>query len=440
MTTIDRYENSSFIRTVYFLTQVSAYVFVLYAVTDLRKGGDLKYIIPYVSLLFSLLYLVQRKDTYLFRTPLFHALAGYVLVSYLLAPFSFQPQYSFFALNGEVFSGFSLFISVYAVTRTWESANKMVILFIGLLALVVSAGYVSYFTGYASQPPILFSSPDHLSPNINKGLIKMRMHHNVFALIVNLLLTFSLAYLALIRKEKKAGSLIIALALILSIVAVLLSLSRGGSFSLMLIGLLWAVFFSSREFALYKSIIAFLFFLIVLFLALWVTVPAFRARIIQTPQAIATVQDRTLIWARTIEAVKESPLAGWGYGSKILWDGRPVMLNRGNEKDLLLKLAPHAHNMVLQVLFHQGLAGLLFFLWFIMSGFLSVIRGLKTSNEKGKLFYYAVFCIFVCVFMIHGLVEVIPFVLICLVTGFLSGLTYIKDSDSRRGDIQLSRS
>ena len=359
-----------------------------------------------------------------------------LLVSYLLVPFSFQPWYSFFALNARVFSGFSMFISIYAVTRTWENANRMVIFFIMLLVLVVSAGYLTYFTDYASKTPILFSSPDHLSPNINKGLISMRMHHNIFAWTVNLLLTFSVAYLALIRKEKKVVRLIIALVIILSIVAVLLSLSRGGWFSLMLIALLWIVFFSTRKFALYKSIFVFFFFVIVLFLALWVSSPAFKNRIIQTPQALETVQERTQIWKRTINAIKESPLAGWGYGNKISWDGQPVMMNKETEKELISKLGPHEHNIILHVFFHQGLVGLLFFLWFMITGFLTVIRALKSCNERLKLFYFAVFSAFVGVFMIHGLIEVIPFVLICLIMGFFRGLMQIQDFAGKRGDIQ----
>ncbi len=436
MTSIDRDENSPFIRTVYFLTQVFTYVFVLYAITDLRNGGDLKYVIPYVSLFFSLFYLIQRKDFHLFRTPLFLALSGYVLVSYLLVPFSFQPRYSFFALNAGVFSGFSLFISIYAVTRTWEDARRMVIFFIMLLVLVVSAGYITYFTGYASATPILFSSPDHLSPNINKGLIKIRMHHNIFAWTVNLLLTFSVAYLSLITKEKKVLRLAIALVIILSVVAVLLSLSRGGWFSLMLIAFLWTVFFNMRKFTFFKNMVIFFFFVIVLFFTLWVIVPAFRNRIIQTPQAIETVQERTKIWSRTINAITKSPLVGWGYGNKISWDGQPVMLNKETEKELIIKLGPHAHNIILHVLFHQGVVGLLFFLLFMITGFLSIVRALKSCDERLKLLYFAVFSVFVSVFMLHGLIEVVPFVLICLVMGFFSGLMQVRDSAGERGDIQ----
>jgi O-antigen ligase len=338
---------------------------------------------------------------------LFHALTGYVLVSYLLVPLSFQPLYSFSALNTEVFAGFSLFICIYAVSRTWEGAQKLVIFFIILLVLVVSSGYITYFADYASKTPIWFSSSDHLSPNINKGLIKIRMHHNIFAWTVNLLLSFSVAYLALIRKEKKVAYLIIALIIILSIFAVVLSLSRGGWLSLMVISILWVVFFSGRKFALYKGVCAFFFSFIVLFSVFWVAVPAFRNRIIETPQTIGTVQDRTQIWARTINAIKESPLVGWGYGNKISWDIQPVMMYKENEKELIFKLGPHAHNIVLQVLFHQGLAGC-FFLWFMITGFLSVIRALKICNERLKLFCYAVFCVFVSIFLIHGLIEVTP--------------------------------
>jgi len=436
MAFIDRHECSSFNRKIYLLMQVFTYIFVLYAVTNLRKGGDLKHIIPYLGLFFTLFYLIKKKDFHLFSTPLFQTLTGYALVSYLLVPFSFQPRYSFFALNAGVFSGFSLFICIYAVTRTWGSANKMVIFFIILLALVVSAGYITYFADYASDLPMLTSGPDHLRPNINKGLIKIRMHHNMFAWTVNLLLSFSFAYLALIRKEKKVFSLIVVLVIILSIFAVLLSLSRGGWFSLMLIAFLWIVFFSTWKLTLYKSIFAFFFFVIVLFLVLWFAVPAFKNRIIQTPQAIGTMQERTQIWIRTIKAIKGSPLVGWGYGNRISWDSQPVMLNKENETELFVKLGPHAHNTVLQVLFHQGVICLFFFLWFMLTGFLSVIRALKTCSGRLKLLYYAVFCVFVSIFLIHGLIEVITFNLICLVLGFFSGMTQVRDSDTRIGEVQ----
>jgi len=175
----------------------------------------------------------------------------------------------------------------------------------------------------------------------------------------------------------------------------------------------------------------------VLFFALWVSVPAFRDRIIQTPQAIETVQERTQIWSRTIHAIEGSPLVGWGYGNKISWDGQPVMLYKETEKELIFKLGPHAHNIILQVFFHQGLVGLLFFLWFMITGFLSVISALKSSDESLKLFYFAVFSVFVGVFMIHGFIEVIPFVLICLIMGFFSGLRQVRDFAGEKGEVGL---
>jgi O-antigen ligase len=423
MTSIERYQNSSFTRTVYFLTQVFAYIFVLYAVTDLRKGGDLKYSIPYVSLFFSLLYLIQKKDFHLFRTPLFRVLTGYILVSYLLVPLSFKPWYSFFALNAEVFSGFSLFISIYAVTRTWESANRMVLFFIALLFLVVSSGYMTFFNFYSSPSPIVNESSGHMHSNINSPIITMRMHHNGFAMVINLLFPFVVAFLLTLNSKDIKRKVAVSLIAILSLIGLLLSLSRGGWISLMVTILLWGVFILRKKMKLVKPYVFFVAAMIAFFFIFYFSLPSIHSRIFSIKQDIKTLNQRTAIWHNEIEAIKGAPFVGWGYGNKIVWYKKPLVLDKENESAIPQEYRVGSHNMMLHVLFSQGIIGLIFFLLFILVSFLDIVNVLKMStDEKKTIFFMAILCAFVSVFICQALIEVIPFLLICLITGYFSGL------------------
>jgi O-antigen ligase len=423
MTTIGGYENSYNNRKIDFLAQVFTYIFVLYAVTGLRTGGDLKHAIPYVSLFFSLLCLIRSRDFHLFRTPLFNALTGYVLVSYLLIPFSFQPGYSFLSLNSDVLVGFSLFICMYAVTKTWEGAIKMVIFFIMLLFWVVLSGYMTYFDFWSSTATIVNESPGCMHSNINFPLIGMRMHHNGFAMVINLLFPFVIAFVFALNPEEIKRKVTVSLIAFLSLIGLLLSLSRGGWMSLMVTILLWGVFILGKKRKLVRPFFISFAAMSAVFFIFYLSLPSFHQRILSTHQDIKTLNYRTNIWHNEIEAIKGSPVVGWGYGNKLVWYKKPFIADKEYEGTVPQEYRLGAHNMILHILFHQGITGLIFFILFIGASFLAIVNALKTStDEKMKMFFLAILCAFVSVCIVDAITEVIPFRFLCLISGYLSGM------------------
>jgi hypothetical protein len=69
-------------------------------------------------------------------------------------------------------------------------------------------------------------------------------------------------------------------------------------------------------------------------------------------------------------------------------------------------------------LYHQGIIGLFFFSVFMGAGFLLALRGVKSETDP---LFFSVACVFVGVFFLHGIIEIVYFTWICFISGFLSG-------------------
>jgi len=107
-----------------------------------------------------------------------------------------------------------------------------------------------------------------------------------------------------------------------------------------------------------------------------------------------------------------------------IWNGKPMAIDKRNREEVFSRLWPHSHNIILDVLFHQGAVGLAAFLSFPGVIFMSIVRTLKNTRitEYDRSLCYAVLCSVLSVFAIQGLIEVIPFTLLCLLVGILSGV------------------
>lgn len=421
MTSIDGCRDSFMIRTAYVLAQIFTYIFVLFAVTDMRKGGDLKYVVPYLAFAAASVYLISKKSYTVFRSPLFLSALLYVLVCYLLLPFSIAPHVSFASLNIQVLPGLFIIILLDTLMRTERSRKSMIRYLIGLLVIVLVGSYYSYIAGYLKEHTF-----GHLHPNVRSSFISFRFHHNIFAWTVNALMPFAVASLwnLHLRRTGSAGRATLAFVVALSVFGILLSLSRGGWAGLAVIAVLWLIYIGSRTGKLLPlagvSVICAVVFLSTLFFFM----PSFRQRIFDTKHEISTLHERTVIWKSYIEGIRESPVVGWGYGKDIIWDGRPMAIDKGKRGEVFSKRWPHSHNIILSVLFHQGAVGLIAFLSFLGVVFRSIVRTLKRARitEYDRSLCYAVLCSLLGVFVIQGLIEVIPFTLLCLLVGILSGV------------------
>lgn len=202
--------------------------------------------------------------------------------------------------------------------------------------------------------------------------------------------------------------------------------------SLIMTFFLWSVYLVKGSRRFLASWVMFWLGLSIIILMLWVVSPSFKARVFSTTEDIKSITGRTSIWERNIKAIKNSPIVGWGYGNRIVWDEKPFVVRKGEGKDIFSRIGAHAHSMVLHILFHQGIVGFLFFMYLMLVSFISIGSAIKRSNcnNREQKLYYAVLCVFISVFIIHGSIEVIPFNLICLMLGFFSGINGAVDRDT----------
>jgi uncharacterized membrane protein len=75
---------------------------------------------------------------------------------------------------------------------------------------------------------------------------------------------------------------------------------------------------------------------------------------------------------------------------------------------------------VLHVLFHQGVFGLIAYASILITAFVMVIR-MKPFRER-RVLAVAVLTVLTGSFLVHAMIEIIQFRLICLVLGIFAGL------------------
>ena len=412
-------DNQKFTQKVLFLSRVSLYIFLVYILTDVTAGGDLKHIIPYISFSLSMLYMIIRWDFQLFRSPMFYALTGYVVVSYLLIPFSFAPGVSLAAANKYILHGFFLFAAMYVHTSSKRETELMMGYLMCILAFVLFGAYYTSFSEFNAG----IAERHWFYPDVKLALIKFRMHHNGFAMLLNIFIPLMIASVVQARADETRKKSLIILLLVLSVVAVFLSLSRGGWAVLIITFVLWAFYLGKNVKHILTSLGYSGIITVLLIGLVWVTVPSFRLTIAQTGEQLGTVNERTVIWHRVVRAIEASPLYGWGLGERIVWDEKPHVIKAEEKKLVFDKIGYHSHNMILHVLYHQGIIGLFFFGVFMGVSFLSALRGFKRSrgHAANQAFFFSVVCIFISLFFLHGMIEIVYFTWICFIIGFLSG-------------------
>jgi len=415
----DTADNQKFAQNVLILSRVSLYIFLVYILTDVSAGGDLKHIIPYISFSLSLLYMIVRRDFQLLRSPLFYALAGYVAVSYLLIPFSFAPGVSLAAANKNILTSLFLVVAMYVHTSSKRETELMLGYLMFILAFVLFGAYYTSFSEFNAG----IAERHWFYPYVKLAFVKFKMHFNGFAMLVNMYIPLMIASLVQARADEKRKKAPIIILLALSVVAVFLSLSRGGWAVLIITFMLWAFYLGKNmkhvlTLLVYSGIIT-----ILLMVAVWVAVPSFRLTIAQTGEQLRTVNERTIIWHRVVRAIEASPLYGWGLGDRIVWDEKPYVIKEEEKKLVFDKVGYHSHNMILHVLYHQGIIGFFSFGLFMGVSFLSALRGIKRSrgNAADQAFFFSVVCVFISLFFLHGMIEIVYFTWICFIVGFLSG-------------------
>jgi O-antigen ligase len=394
--------------------QYATYLFLLYVLTGIKKGGDMRLFIPYITAAFLIAYFAVRRDFSALRSLLFFSLAGYVAVSYCLVFYSVAPAVSLAGLGREVLPGLVLFLAMHVQSDSAEKVKGLLRVFAAALVLLAGGGYITYI-GMDEEN----GNFRPLVPDIE--FLKFKLYHNVFAMKVNFVLPFAGASSAFLGTKRARYLLWGGIAA--ASFAVILSLSRGGWLSLLAVFCLYALFLSRGRMKLPRALASVGLFLVISCAVVWLVFPTVRQRMLGTsPEQLRTVTYRTGIWQNFISGVGESPVVGWGYGDRIVWHEGPVVTGTSAEDTVPDQFKIGTHNTVLFVLFHQGIVGLVFYLLFIVAGAVRLLTFLmKKDDPVTPLLACSLLAAFAGVYLLHSTIETLPFAFPCIIFGILSG-------------------
>ncbi len=395
------------------LLQAASYIFLFFVLTGMKKFGDLHIFIPYITGALLIAYIALFREYAVLRSGLFVSLGAYVAVSYLLAFSSFDPAVSLVALNREILPGLILFLALHFQSETEEKARGLLPVFLAALVLLLGSAFGTYAKRLGKK-----GIGGHLFPNVH--FLKLKLHHNVFAMKLNVLLPFA-ALAAACARTRTARYLLGAVCLI-SAAAAVMSLSRGGWAGLLVASCMFIVYLSRGRMRPLAAAAALCGAFAVAAAAAWVAVPQVRERVLMSTDELTTVHGRTEIWEHYLEAVRQRPLTGWGYGDRIIWDGGPLLQTKDAEAGIPEQFRIGTHNTLLFVLFHQGVAGLGAYLLFVIAGIVVFVREMVRRQKAGQWYLLAIAAAFLGVVVIHSAVETVPFMIPCLLFGLLSGL------------------
>ena len=211
------------------ILEVGIYLFIMSMF--LSKGEAVRNILIFGNFALWLLTLKERKDLHLLIKPvsvLFWVYTGSILLSVV---FSIDPTYSFFELRNEPLKPVLLFPVIATVMSDEKRLKRVAHVMFFTSIVIVLIGYYSYF----------FHEIDVLKPDT----AIMHAWHNKFARYLNTLLPFS--FILYFLWKRPALRILLFLSICLSIVALILSTSRGGYLSFFSIVVIWALFLSRKK-------------------------------------------------------------------------------------------------------------------------------------------------------------------------------------------------
>ncbi len=370
---------------------IEAGIYLYIVFMFLTKGEGLRNVLIFGNFSLWLLILKYRKNLYLLKEPVSILCWIFVGATLFSVIFSIDPLYSFLELRGEPIKFILLFSVITTVMADEVKLKRAVYVCFFTALLIVIIGYYSYiFLDIPMLKPY--------TPLMHTG----HSGSNRFARYLNTLLPFSFILLFLLKKTGNKA-LFISL-LTISIIALILSGSRGGYIAFFIIVFVWALYLSQIRRYNFKRVIVFLVLILFIFGALsWFYSPYGREKISNLSKQISTVNLRTEAWGPALDAIKKRPFFGWGYGYRIYYLDEPY-------RDTPYKIAPPkgSHNMFIKVLFHQGIVGIIPYVSLII--FSAVIfwrEALKTSGIKS---YILIACVSVIAgnFIFHAMLENTP--------------------------------
>jgi O-antigen ligase len=317
---------------------VYLYIFLMF----LAKGEGIRNVLIFGNFTLWLLTVRYRAPLFLLKDPVMILVWIYLASIISSVVFSIDPAFSLVEFKGDPLK-FGLLLPVIATVMADEKrlVKACCISFVTLMFIVL-AGYYSYAV--------------YDIPMLKPHTVLVHAWHSKFARYLCILMPYSfILYFAWKRRVFKK---VLIASLIVSAVALLLSTARAGLVAFMSIAAVWILFLTKGTvYNFWKITGVFVILLLLTGSAIFFFIPDsdIRDRISRTSKEISTLNLRTDIWKSAMYAFMERPVVGWGYGARIFHQDEPF-------RDTPYKKAPQTekgpHNMFINVLFHQGLVGI----------------------------------------------------------------------------------
>ncbi|RJR22733.1 MAG: O-antigen ligase domain-containing protein [Nitrospiraceae bacterium] len=362
---------------------IYAYIFFMF----LAKGEGIRNMLIFGTFGLWLITLKYRRDLYILNNNVSRLCWIYVAAIVISAVFSMDPSFSLKELKDEPLKFVFLFPVIATVMSDEKRLVRTAYVSLAALLLIVFAGYYSYIF--------------HDIPMLKPDTAWVHAWHTKFAAYVNTYLP--LACILFFVWNKTGPKINLAASAIISVIALILSTSRGGYLAFFVILIVWLLYLSKKKGHNMKVAVAALMSILLIFgAASYMFSPRVRERISQTPEEIYTANARTDLWRAALYAFKERPLTGWGYGANIYMRDEPY-------RDTPYKKAPQTekdqHNMFIKIMFHEGIVGIVPFVLLIMAA----IRGFwkEAFSSTGVKSYMLIACasIFIGNYVVQAMLE-----------------------------------
>ena len=386
------------------LYSMYAYFFLIF----LSKGEGVRNILIFGSFFLWLMTKGYRKKAPL-KDPVSISFFLFLSVIALSAFFSLNPGYSIWQLQGDPLKGLVLFLVISTALSSEERLKPLPVIGLAASLLIVTTGYYSY----------LFHDLPLLKPDTSI----MHAWHNKFARYLNTYHPFIFC-LFFIWKRKSLKALV-AGSLVYTVIALLLSTSRGGflAFSTMLI--IWLIYLTRKEgYNLRRLILSFLIFFLIVGTVSWFSSPYLRLRFKNTLSDIRTLNNRLPTWKTAIKAVKERPILGWGHGGRYFKDAKIY------ESAGLTVPRTGPENTFLKVLFHYGVGGLLIYILFLLISIYRFTRG--AFGREGISSYILVACLSVLIgnYIVNAMLAVLRLKYLAVIVAIGVAAIHSENEDS----------
>jgi putative inorganic carbon (HCO3(-)) transporter len=259
---------------------------------------------------------------------------------------------------------YALVFIIAATSLRKEAVIKRSFFVIAIVAIIICAdGIFQYFFGYDFIRHRLLTKDDYLH-RISSSFI----HPNDFGAYLLVVSVIFISFLLSVKNRLKAR-LFIFLPLVLCLVNLFLTKSRGAWISFSAAFLVLGALKTKRVLGIFLAI------LLIIFITLSYVAPERMFSLADFKSG--TTWERLMLWKGTINMIKEHPILGFGVNT--------YSRNFPKYKPAEYPDARYAHNSYLQMASEIGVVGALLFLAFLLSVLIYSLKGIYVMKRAGGI-------------------------------------------------------